>query len=245
MPPAFLLRTSNPRFWTASYSSNEDDFIVQLTASREEAMQLIRDVSPDMLLLDLHSEFNLSFLKEIRKVCSSCKVILWVDSISTETAYQAFSLGVRGIVQKLLYPEMFLVHLRSIRDGNLWIEKGLMNSIASAKTISLTRREAQLVTLLAQALKNKEIAWAMNVTENTVKAYLSRLFQKLGVKDRLELALYGLKNLNANPNWAEVEHGTFHLADRETKEDRSFQSILLQSDMKPANFPPSQSSHRL
>ncbi len=221
------------------------DFAVELSSSRDEAVQLLRDTQPEMLLLDLHSDFNLGFLQEVRKICPSCKVVLWVDSISTETAYQAFSMGVRGILQKLLYPEAFLLHLRSIRDGNLWIEKNLMNSIASAKTVSLTRREAQLVSLLAQALKNKEIAWALNVTENTVKAYLSRLFQKLGVKDRLELALYGLKNLNGSQNWAQVENGTFHFADRDAKGDRSFQSILLQPDMRPNGFPSTPQSPRL
>src|SRR5450432_2214071 len=65
----------------------------------------------------------------------------------------------------------------------------------SASRYSQTRSEGQLVTLLAQGLKNKEIATALNISEGTVKVYLSRLFQKLGVKDRFELALYGLKNL--------------------------------------------------
>ena len=65
----------------------------------------------------------------------------------------------------------------------------------SARRYSLTRREGQLVSLLSQGLKNKEIATALTISEGTVKVYLSRLFQKLGVKDRFELALYGLKNL--------------------------------------------------
>ena len=51
------------------------------------------------------------------------------------------------------------------------------------------------MSLLSNGLKNKEIATALNISEGTVKVYLSRLFQKLGVKDRFELALYGLKNL--------------------------------------------------
>ena len=65
----------------------------------------------------------------------------------------------------------------------------------SARRYALTRREGQLVTLLSQGLKNKEITTALGISEGTVKVCLSRLFQKLGVKDRFELALYGLKNL--------------------------------------------------
>jgi DNA-binding CsgD family transcriptional regulator len=61
--------------------------------------------------------------------------------------------------------------------------------------VALTKRESQLVALLSQGLKNKEIASTLQISEGTVKVYLSRLFQKVGVKDRFELALYGLKNL--------------------------------------------------
>ena len=214
----------------------QQDFIGEVTISKDEAVTLIREGKADVLLLDLNSEFNLSFLQEVTKIASACKIVLWVDFISTETAYQAFSMGVRGIIQKMLKPEAFLMHLRSIREGNLWIEKGLMNSIASAKTVSLTRREAQLVSLLAQALKNKEIAFTLNVTENTVKAYLSRLFQKVGVKDRLELALYGLKNLNGSHNWAQGEQDRMQPTSGGVVNKQSFQSILMQSQAKPVSL---------
>jgi len=105
------------------------------------------------------------------------------------------SLGVRGILRKTLPTETLLRCLTRVMDGELWFEKALTDSIMSARRYSLTRREGQLVSLLSQGLKNKEIATALNISEGTVKVYLSRLFQKLGVKDRFELALYGLKNL--------------------------------------------------
>jgi DNA-binding CsgD family transcriptional regulator len=63
--------------------------------------------------------------------------------------------------------------------------------------IPLTRREGQLVMLLSQGLKNKEISAALSISEGTVKVYLSRLFQKVGAKDRFELALYGLRNFRS------------------------------------------------
>ena len=82
-----------------------------------------------------------------------------------------------------------------VNEGELWFEKALTDSIMTAHSYSLTRREGQLVALLSQGLKNKEIAYQLSISEGTVKVYMSRLFQKLGVKDRFELALYGLKNL--------------------------------------------------
>src|SRR6185436_10936144 len=65
----------------------------------------------------------------------------------------------------------------------------------TARRVALTNREGQLVSLISHGLKNKEIAAAMMIGDGTVKVYLSRLFQKVGVKDRFELALFGLKNL--------------------------------------------------
>jgi len=106
-------------------------------------------------------------------------------------------LGVIGILNKRLSPDEFLQNLNAIAQGNVRIEPELMDAIIMAKTVKLTKRESELVLLVAQGLKNKEIGAELNITENTVKAYLSRLFQKLNVKDRLDLALYGLKNLKA------------------------------------------------
>jgi DNA-binding CsgD family transcriptional regulator len=82
-----------------------------------------------------------------------------------------------------------------VSEGESWFDKALTDSIMTARNYSLTRREGQLVTLLTQGLKNKEIATQMKITEGTVKVYMSRLLRKLEVKDRFELALYGLKNL--------------------------------------------------
>lgn len=150
---------------------------------------------PDILLVDLTAGITFGVLSGLHEVASHAKIVLWVHSISTELALQAMSLGVRGILRKTLPVDTLMRCLTRVNDGELWFEKALTDSIMSARRYSLTRREGQLVSLLSQGLKNKEIATALNISEGTVKVYLSRLFQKLGVKDRFELALYGLKNL--------------------------------------------------
>jgi DNA-binding NarL/FixJ family response regulator len=85
--------------------------------------------------------------------------------------------------------------LQRVHQGEFWFEKALTDSFLLSTCIPLTKREGQLVLLLSQGMKNKEIATELLITEGTVKVYLSKLFQKVGVKDRFELALYGLKNL--------------------------------------------------
>jgi DNA-binding CsgD family transcriptional regulator len=91
-----------------------------------------------------------------------------------------------------------------VAEGGLWFEEALKASFHSVRTVSLTKRESQLVSLLAQGLKNKEIASTLFISEGTVKVYLSRLFHKLGVKDRFELALYGLRNMPTGEGPIEV-----------------------------------------
>jgi len=163
----------------------------ELTALGEK----IEQHKPELLLIDLTSDVNFAVLSSLHQIARQARIVLWVHAISTELALQAMSLGIRGILRKTLPTETLVRCLTRVHEGELWFEKALTDSIMTARRYSLTRREGQLVTLLAQGLKNKEIATALNISEGTVKVYLSRLFQKLGVKDRFELALYGLKNL--------------------------------------------------
>ena len=102
-------------------------------------------------------------------------------------------------MRKTLPPELLLECIHKVHGGELWFEKSLTDGLAATNRIALTRREGQLVTLLSQGRKNKEIASLLMITEGTVKVYLSKLYDKLGVKDRFELALYGLKNLGTEP----------------------------------------------
>jgi DNA-binding NarL/FixJ family response regulator len=168
----------------ASYCPRMDDLSSQLQFHQ-----------PDLLLVDLTASITFGVLSGLHEAVSHTKIVLWVHAISTELALQAMSLGVRGILRKTLPVETLLRCLSRVHEGELWFEKSLTDSIMSARRYTLTRREGQLVSLLSNGLKNKEIATALNISEGTVKVYLSRLFQKLGVKDRFELALYGLKNL--------------------------------------------------
>lgn len=163
----------------------------------QNLIEALREQSPDILLLDMTSDVTFSVLTEIKRAVLNCKVLLWVHSISTELAFQAMALGVRGILRKTLPPDLTVKCLVKVHEGELWFEKALTDSFISAKKVALTQREGQLITLLAQGLKNKEIATMLEISEGTVKVYLSRLFQKVGVKDRFELALYGLKNLTS------------------------------------------------
>jgi two-component system response regulator DesR len=155
--------------------------------------------APDLVLIDFTSEVSLGVLSEMKHALPQTRIVLWVNDISTELAFQAMGLGVRGILRKTLPTDLQVKCLQKVQAGELWFEKALTESFLCARRVALTQREGQLVSLLSQGLKNKEIATTLTISEGTVKVYLSRLFQKVGVKDRFELALFGLKNLGAGP----------------------------------------------
>ncbi|MGA2195188.1 MAG: response regulator transcription factor [Bryobacteraceae bacterium] len=156
--------------------------------------QLARS-KPEVLLLDLSPEVTFTVLGDLKLAAPETSIVLWVTTISTELAFQAMGLGIRGILRKQLPAELQVKCLQKVHAGELWFEKALTDSFLNARRVSLTNREGQLVSLLSQGLKNKEIATTLMVSEGTVKVYLSRLFEKTGVKDRFELALFGLRNL--------------------------------------------------
>jgi two-component system, NarL family, nitrate/nitrite response regulator NarL len=155
----------------------------------------VRIIQPDILLLEMTPEVTFSVLSSLRRAIPSLRVVVWVHAISVELALQAMTLGVRGILRTTMPLETLVRCLTRVSEGELWFEKGLTDAIMTARSYSLTPRQSQLVSLLTQGLKNKEIATALNISEGTVKVYMSRMFQKLEVKDRFELALYGLRNL--------------------------------------------------
>ncbi len=160
--------------------------------------QCLANTDPDLALIDLTPDITLGALKELHNPARACKLILWINAISPEFAYQAFTLGVRGILRRTLPLDTQLKCLRHVHSGDVWFEKSMTDTVRAAKRVMLTPRESQLVGLLARGLKNKEISEELGLSEGTVKIYLSALFQKAGVKDRFDLALRGLKNLSTD-----------------------------------------------
>ncbi|MEN6606162.1 MAG: response regulator transcription factor [Bryobacteraceae bacterium] len=205
---------------------------IELASVVETTAELVVDLeesSPDLLLLDLRPDLSFSTLVELLRRFPSTKIILWVRSISTELAYQAIEHGIRGIVRRTLPIDTLAKCLRMVADGGLWFEETLKASFDGVRTISLTRRESQLVSLLSQGLKNKEIAATLFISEGTVKVYLSRLFHKLGVKDRFELALYGLKNMPAGEAMIDMpQPAAIEAPRRETRHDQWLRSLVLE-----------------
>ncbi len=159
----------------------------------------LKNTPAEVTIVDFTPKIPFEALRQLNETAPQTKVVLWVRRLSFEMGYQAVALGVRGIIEKTASMDLLLSCLRAVGEGKLWIEQQLIVEFLAARTISLSRREKQLLQLVSLGLRNKEIGAQLGITEGTVKVYFSRLFQKLGVRDRYELALYGLQYANA---WA-------------------------------------------
>jgi two-component system nitrate/nitrite response regulator NarL len=173
-----------------------------LSAVCSTVPELIADVTaerPGVMLIEVTPEIGLDVLHQVKTFAAGVPIVLWVDTVAVEFVSQVIGIGVRGILRKTLPPADVVECLRKVGGGELWIEKPLCDRLLCTKRVALTPRERQLLALLAQGLKNKEIAYTLQITEGTVKVYLSRLFQKVGANDRFDLALFALKNFAATP----------------------------------------------
>jgi DNA-binding NarL/FixJ family response regulator len=187
--------------------------LVSVCSTLPELRSAAASVNPQIVLMDFTSELPAGVLGQIDSVLTRSSVVLWVYEIPAEMALHAMSVGVRGILRSTLATELILRCLQKVHQGELWFEKALVDDYMDARKAGLTGREIQLIRLLALGLKNKEIASTLSITEGTVKVYLSRLFQKLGVKDRFELALYGMKHPGAGA-FRMARHGLVRRARR-------------------------------
>jgi DNA-binding NarL/FixJ family response regulator len=167
------------------------------SADSKELAAAVRECGSDVLLLDLSPAVNLSLIEDIRQANPECRIVLWARSVPTEFAYQAMALGIRGILRRTLPASELIRCIRKVASNDVYFEETFTSGFFCGGRVKLTRREGQIVSLLAQGLRNKEIAYMLSLSEGTVKVYLSRLFDKLGVNDRFELTLFAMHHLNA------------------------------------------------
>lgn len=172
---------------------------LELVGVSQTVVQLLNQPDrqePDLTVCVLRSDAELA-ITDLRYSFPRSAIVLLARDFSPQFAHQALNMGVRGFVSTLASAQELADCFHTVGHGELWMEKALSMRLLDSRPVTLSRRQNQLLRLLAQGLKNKEIAVALGIAEGTVKAYLTVLFEKLGAKDRFELALFGLRNLNS------------------------------------------------
>lgn len=148
----------------------------------------------DILVLEGVAALSLEVISRLRTTAPDLKIVLWVDRAPTEFISQCVGLGVLGVIRRKSSLSAYMDCLMDAARGRISVDREFTSELLAGKRIRLTPRERQLVGLLTQGLANKELAWQLGLTEGTVKVYMSRLFDKVGVADRFELALMALRN---------------------------------------------------
>ncbi|MEO8052395.1 MAG: response regulator transcription factor [Acidobacteriota bacterium] len=178
--------------------------LLEVCRTHAGLLQSARRYQPDLLVCGLTQETaELNGIRELQLAAPQSRIVMWAREVSTEMAHHAVELGVRGFLSTTASPAHFLECLQISARGELWMESSLTMNLLNNRPVSLSKRQSELVALLTQGLKNKEIATTLGISEGTVKAYLTTLYEKVGARDRFELALFGLKNLGGRR-----EHGS-------------------------------------
>ncbi len=167
-------------------------FEVSVCDSAASALPPETTVTPDLVLMDLTAGLTFGDLTDVNGRLPGCPVVLWAESMPLDTVFRALEFGVRGIVERSSSAEHLADSLRRVAGGEMQIGFAATQEATHAKRrVSVTPREREIVALLRQGLRNKQIALEMGITEGTVKIYLFRLFHKLDVRNRFELARCG------------------------------------------------------
>lgn len=183
--------------------------IVGEAADGKEAIREMRETQPDILLLDLNMPLlpGLETLRELTTIQVPTKTVLLTSAISPREILEALQLGARGVVMKDALTTDLSACISTVMQGHYWLGRkpvtnlvqvlnDLMEEIKEPprNTFGLTTRELEVVRLIAQGMTNKDIAQECHIAEETVKRHLKNIFDKVGVWNRLELALFAINN---------------------------------------------------
>jgi two-component system, NarL family, nitrate/nitrite response regulator NarL len=184
--------------------------VVGQAANEDEAVTLVRQLKPDLLLLDLAMTLqpDLEVLRSITNFSNSTRTILLTGSIDKTQTLEALQLGARGIVLKKSTTEILFKCISAVMAGQYWVGRDsiadlvhyLWGQRSSSKkearkpNFGLTERELEIVAAIANGCTNRDIAEEFSISEQTVKHHLTNIFDKTGVSNRLELALFAINH---------------------------------------------------
>lgn len=189
---------------------NEPGFtLAEEAVDGAQAIVLTRKLKPDVLLLDLAMprRTGLEALKEISSLGLPTKVAVLTAAIEEEQVTEALRLGARGVILKDTATELLVKAIKCIVAGEFWVGRNNVNGLVqamrmayevrpeeAAEKFSLTARELEVVAAIIEGETNKDIAKRLAISEQTVKHHLSSIFDKVGVSNRLELALFSVNH---------------------------------------------------
>lgn len=184
--------------------------IVQLTNDVRQLRPQIQAGSIDVIVMGSASSGSrantVEMLEHVVQTSSVCKVLILAQKPDYSETVALFRAGARGIfcISNLRF-DLLCKSVRCVSEGQIWADNGITNHIVAALSRPratvvvdlhgrklLTSREQEVLNLLADGLSNQELAATLNLSEHTIKNHLFRIYDKLGVSNRMEAVLYAL-----------------------------------------------------
>jgi two-component system, NarL family, nitrate/nitrite response regulator NarL len=184
--------------------------VVGEASNREEALEGARK-RPDIILLDINldGQTSLDFLPELLAAAKGSKVLIVTGVSDPQIHDHAVRLGATGIVHKVEDPVVLFAAIRKVHTGEVWLPGSMIARVLGSLTrpqdarsddpeevriALLTAREREVIALIGEGLRNKQIADRLFISEPTVRHYLGSVFDKLDVGDRLGLIVYAYQH---------------------------------------------------
>lgn len=180
----------------------EDD--LRVVAQAENGAQipgLARKFKPDLLFVqaELVGKEPEDLFSQLRRAWPDTKIIITASALAEDDTLRYVRAGAAGVILKSVEPALFVKSVRKVMENELWLPKQQVSQLVERigtrplrPAETLTRREKTIISCLMQGWRNREIAEHLRITEQTVKNHLRTVFDKVGVSDRLELALYAI-----------------------------------------------------
>jgi DNA-binding NarL/FixJ family response regulator len=176
--------------------------VIGATGDRAEAIKIVSNKYPDIILLYIDGEDDLEFLPELAAIARESRILVLSAMRNCEAHERAFCLGARGVLLTDIPADALIKAIERVHAGEIWIGRSMVGNVLQrmlsaqdkpkldlTQIAKLSKREREIIPLIGQGLKNKEIAARLFLSEATVRHHITSIFTKLGVSNRLDLIL--------------------------------------------------------
>lgn len=178
------------------------------TGDGREVLGLIAETKPEVAVIDLRlsGSSGLELLGDIARADKNIRIVVLATVDDKEVIREVFRLGARGVVLRESAAKVLIQSIRGVIEGKYWVGERLVEALDQElqgflqpagedlrpRTFGLTKRELEVVATVVSGYSNREIAKRLMISEDTVKHHVTNIFDKLGVYNRLELALFAI-----------------------------------------------------
>jgi DNA-binding NarL/FixJ family response regulator len=224
--------------------------VTEAPPKEEEILQLVKRDKPQIVLLSAKLGQNghaFELIRTLRSQQPAPRVIVMLDHSEPSTVVQAFRSGAHGVFCRTEPFRLLAKCIECVHAGQVWASSSELHFLLEALTkpalaalrhsgdSPLSARESDVVCCVAEGLTNREIAERLKLTEHTVKNYLFRIFDKLGVSSRVEVVLYALSNSEQRPPSMNGRKSNGAAAGRKSVETKSETSTDIKAEIKSSD----------